>query len=105
MDEVTLKKIMRQKGLTLTDDKPLAQKGIILEDVFKIVLKPKDQSDRTSFRRIAKWVIGKCEDGSFDEFSIFKRVVDFALEATSPNCKNPAAVFTAILKKELGYKK
>lgn len=37
--------------------------------------------------------------------SIFRRVIDFALEASGPESRNPAAVFITILKKELGYLK
>jgi hypothetical protein len=39
----------------------------------------------------------------FDKDTIFRRVLDFALEASGPKSRSPAAVFMYILKKELGY--
>ena len=64
----------------------------------------KNQSDRTSFRNIANWLQSQVEAGEFDE-DIFHVVLNYAVEAAQPTSRNPAAVFTSILKKELGYRK
>jgi hypothetical protein len=63
------------------------------------------QSDRTSFQRISAWLVAKCSCGALDEHEAFARVLDFAREAANPKSRNPAAVFTSILKKEMGYPK
>ena len=66
-------------------------------------IRPKNRSDKTSFRNIANWLENMVEAGEFDE-KIFRVVLDYAAEAALPASRNPAAVFTAILKKELGTK-
>lgn len=105
MDEITLKQTMRQMGLDIAKEQPLESRALNFERALKIVIPPRDQSDRTSFRRIAGWLKEGCEAGRFHEHVIFRRVLDFAVEASGPGSRNPAAVFTSILKKELGYKK
>ena len=65
------------------------------------ILRPRSQSDRTCFRNVANWLVEGCATGRFDE-RIFERVLDYAREAKSG--RNPAAVFMALIKKELGYK-
>lgn len=66
------------------------------------LIPPRNQSDRTSFRNIANWCQGKIESGDYDE-DFPQVLIDFAVEAAQPTSRNPAAVFTSILKKELGY--
>jgi len=66
------------------------------------IIPPKDCSDRTAFRRVAKWLADECTQGRFD-VGIFPLVLDLAREAAGPECRRPAAVFMSLLKKELGY--
>ncbi len=64
------------------------------------IIKPRNQSDRTCFRNITNWLIVGCATGCFNG-EIFDRVLDYAREASTG--RNPAAVFMALIKKELGY--
>ena len=75
-----------------------------VERALQIVLPPKNRSDRTCFRNIAKWLMAGCDTGTFNEKVVFRLVLDFALEASGPKSRNPAAVFMSILKKELRYR-
>jgi len=84
-------------------DGELSQRIVHLEKALKIVIPPRSVSDRTCFRKVAKWLGEKCCAGRFNPDEILSRVLDFALEATSPGAKNPPAVFMSILKKELNY--
>ncbi|MCP4610503.1 MAG: hypothetical protein GY845_17480 [Planctomycetes bacterium] len=103
MDEVHLAKLMRSNGLDLNEAESLEEKCLIMERVLKYVLKPRNISDRTSIRNLIGWLKTKCEDGTFNDKAIFRRVIDFALEASGPKSKNQMAVFMSILKKEIRY--
>lgn len=76
---------------------------------FKQILRPRDQSDRTSLTRIADWLAEQCEAGKFDETAVFGQVLTWAQEVVTEKkakmIRNPWAVLMSILKKELGYKK
>jgi hypothetical protein len=65
------------------------------------IIKPRSQSDRTCFRNVTNWLMAGCANGRFNE-QIFGRVLDYAREASTG--RNPAAVFMALIKKELGYR-
>ena len=65
------------------------------------IIKPRNQSDRTCFRNITNWLIVGCANGRFNG-EIFDRVLDYAREASTG--RNPATVFMALIKKELGYR-
>jgi len=65
------------------------------------IIKPRSQSDRTCFRNVTNWLMAGCATGHFNE-EIFDRVLDYAREASTG--RKPAAVFMALIKKELGYK-
>ena len=65
------------------------------------LIMPRCQSDRTCFRNVTNWLVEGCATGRFDE-RIFERVLSYAREAKRG--RNPAAVFMAVIKKELGYK-
>ena len=65
------------------------------------IIKPRSQSDRTCFRNITSWLMSGCATGHFNE-EIFDRVLDYAREASTG--RKPAAVFMALIKKELGYR-
>jgi hypothetical protein len=102
MTESTLREIMRAERLSVREG-PDHQRISHFEKALKIVLPPRNQSDRTCFRNIAKWISEKYENGSFGLDELFSRIIDYALESTSPGAKNPPAVFMSILKKELNY--
>lgn len=67
------------------------------------IIKPKNQSDRTSFSDIAKWVTSQIEQGTFNA-DMPGKVIGFAREAAVANGKS-AAIFTAILQKNIGWHK
>jgi hypothetical protein len=73
------------------------------ECLIKIIV-PKSIGDRTCFRRISNWLTDGYKSGKFRR-EIFNIVLSFAKEASKPQCRNPAAVFVTILKKELRYLK
>lgn len=64
------------------------------------IIRPRSQSDRTCFRNVTNWLIEGIASGRFNE-QIFERVLDYAKEARGG--RKPAAVFMALLKKELNY--
>jgi len=103
MDEVKLKKVMLERGIDIINAETIEEKALQFERALRIIINPKNISDRTAFRQISHWITRKCNDGKFNENTIYRRVIDFALEASGPKSRNPAAVFTSILKKELGY--
>ncbi len=96
---------MRIAGIDLAGAVSLQEKQFAFDRALAILIRPRNQSDRTSFRKISRWLVENCQAEIFDENVIFRRVIDFALEASGPESRNPAAVFTSILKKELDYKK
>ena len=65
------------------------------------IIPPRSRSDRTCFHNITKWLAEGCACGRFND-EIYGRVLDYATEAQAG--QKPAAVFMALLKKELGYK-
>jgi hypothetical protein len=83
MDAITLRRRMQNAGIDLAGAALLTEKALEFP-----------QGNRLA---------DGCRSGIFDEHAIFRRVLDFALEASGPSCRNPAAVFTAIIKKEVGY--
>jgi hypothetical protein len=103
VNELELANRMKSLGLTIRGDQSLESRANSFERALKIVIPPRTQSDRTSWRNIRNWLVDGCRSEKFREHAIFKRVLDFALEASGPASKNPAAVFTYIMKKELNY--
>jgi uncharacterized protein YdaU (DUF1376 family) len=81
----------------------LAAKILSFNESLMQIIKPRSQSDRTSFRNISNWLMVKIHAGVFNE-QIILRVLEYAAEAVKGRSRNPAAVFISILKKELGYK-
>ena len=65
------------------------------------IIKPRNQSDRTCFRNITNWLMAGCAEGRFNN-EVFGRVLECAREASTG--RKPAAVFMALIKKELGYR-
>jgi uncharacterized protein YdaU (DUF1376 family) len=76
-------------------------RSIVFHEALRTLLKPRSQSDRTCFRNVTNWLIVEITKGKFNE-DIFARVLDYARE--SENARNPAAMFMALLKKELNYR-
>ncbi len=66
------------------------------------IIPPRSRSDRTCFHNVTQWLVEGVACGRFDN-EIFTRVLDFAKEARAG--QKPAAVFMALLKKELRYAK
>lgn len=81
----------------------LAAKILSFNESLMQIIKPRNQSDRTSFRNISNWLMVEIHAGVFNE-QIILRVLEYAAEAVKGRSRNPAAVFISILKKELGYK-
>ena len=104
MDTITLRSRMIDKGLTVREG-TITQRITHFEKTLRIIIPPKNQSDRTCFRKIANWLLEKCCCEIFCPDEALPRVIDFALEASGPESKNPHAVFMSILKKELNYPK
>jgi uncharacterized protein YdaU (DUF1376 family) len=73
------------------------------DQALRQIIRPLSQSDRTSFHNIGNWFVVNIHAGKFNE-GIFQRVLEYAAEAAKGRSRNPAAVFTSILKRELGYK-
>ena len=67
------------------------------------IIRPRNQSDRTSFRNICNWLTDEIQAGKFTD-DVLKQVLGYAREAGKGRSRNPPAVFTSILKRELGYK-
>ena len=103
MDALTLEKEMKRKKLDLKNAQTLEQKRMIFERSLKIVIPPKHYSDRVSFERISNWLADRCRYGDLDEQEVFSLALDFALEASGRTVRNPAAVFTYLMKRKLGY--
>ena len=75
--------------------------AIHFHDALVKLIRPKSQSDRTCFDNIMGWLVHHCIHGRFDP-TIFETVLDYTREARQG--RNPAAVFMALMKKELGYR-
>lgn len=73
-------------------------------ETLKTIIRPKDQSDRTTFRKIAEYLKTGIQENRYTT-RIFWLVLEFAKEAAGPNSRNPAAVFMKILKEEIDYGK
>jgi hypothetical protein len=79
-----------------------ARQALYFSEKLAQIIRPKNQSDRTGFRRITNWIMCGVKDKKFTP-EVWGVVLLFATEAAGPDSRNPAAVFTKILKEELGY--
>lgn len=75
-------------------------RGLRFNEALTGIIKPRNQSDRTCFANVTRWLLEGCVSGRFNDM-IFERVLGYAKEARRGH--NPAAVFMTILKKELNY--
>ena len=105
MDISELTAILRTRKLSLSNAENQFEQNHIFGQILRIILKPKNQGDRTSFRNLVNWISSKIEAGTYNSHSIYNIVIDYALEASGPQSRNSAAVFMSILKKELNYLK
>lgn len=106
MDEITLRDIMNQRGLSVVgigNSLTAGEKTANMVKALYIIIPPKSISDRTTMRNIVKFYSEKAKSEGQQPDSIFKILIDFALEASGPFSRIPIAVFVSILKKELGY--
>ena len=78
----------------------IRSRSLMFNEALINIIQPRSQSDRTCFRNITNWLIEGCARGRFNE-KIFDRVLDYAKEARTG--RKPAAVFMALMKKELDY--
>ncbi len=90
---------------TYTKERPLSSsnslRALSFNETLISIIKSRSKSDRTFFSNITNWLIAGCARGHFNN-EIFARVLDYAREAST--ARNPAAVFMALIKKELGYR-
>lgn len=75
-------------------------RALSFNEALSNIIRPRTRSDRTCFRNVTNWLVEGCARGRFT-IEIFERVLDYAKEARQG--QKPAAVFMALLKKELGY--
>ena len=88
-------------SLRTRPDKETHIRAFTFNEALMGIIKPRKQSDRTYFRNITNWLMTGCATGRFNS-EIFDRVLDYAREAAG--CRNPAAIFVSLLKKELDYR-
>lgn len=97
-----LRQLEREVSHKVPEGKSLAELTLWFNVQLKSIIRPRDISDRTSFRRIGNWISMGVRDERFGK-EMFEQVLLCAKEAAGPRSRNPAAVFTSIIKKELGY--
>jgi len=102
MDERDSLEKLRRAGINLKQGST-SQKGRMLNRALRVLLPPKDISDGTCWKNITKWAVTVANKEGNSEHELFSRIIDYAVEATGPGVRNPAAVFVSIMKKELGY--
>ena len=100
--EKKIAKLAKQRQYQVPEGKSLNELTFWFNAQLKSIIRPRDISDRTSFRRIGNWISMGIRDGDFGN-EMFETVLKYAKEAAGPKSRNPAAVFTSIIKKELGY--
>ena len=105
MEEIKLRQIMNKRNLAVIGDSvSVEDKVASMIKALYIIIPPKSVSDRTTIRNIVKHFSAMAKAKGQPPDSIFKILIDFALEASGPFSRVPAAVFMSILKKELGYR-
>ncbi len=85
-------------------EKELKHQAFEFIEALREIIRPRNQSDRTTFRRLSEFLTDGIKSGKYTE-AIFGLVLEFAKEAAGPTSRNPAAVFVTILKGEIGYGK
>lgn len=106
MDEIQLRKIMIERGMSVVgEDLSFYDKCRNMRQTLYIIIPPKSISDRTTLRNVVNHYAQIAKANGQPPDSVFKILIDYALEASGPFSRVPAAVFISILKKELGYLK
>jgi len=104
MEEIQLRRIMNERKLAVIGEEITAEeKTANMIKALYIIIPPKSVSDRTTIRNVVKHFSEMARSQGQQPDSIFKILIDFALEASGPFSRVPAAVFMSIIKKELGY--
>lgn len=98
------KTITQQANCKIDKSVSVEAQSLLFHERLTQIIRPRNQSDRTCFRRIANWITRGISDKKFTS-ETFEKVLEFAVEAAGPDSRNPAAVFMRILKTELGYAK
>jgi len=83
-------------------DIPLSKEGRSLYYSLITEIPPKNQSDRTSFRRMISWLEREVIAGRLCP-EVFRAVLTIAIETKCAEVKNRHAVFTAAFQREFGY--
>jgi len=102
MEARDLIKQMQAQGLTIRQG-TLAERADDCIEGVKLCIRPRTISDRTCLRNFRRWLLATLEAGVYPPDELLKRVIDHALEASRPECRNARAVFMSLVKKELGY--
>ena len=80
---------------------------MVFQEQFREILRPKDQSDRTTLSKLARWLGEECKAGRLDEDVVFSQVLCWAKEVRDGEkegtIRNAWAVLISILRKELGF--
>ena len=104
MEEITLRRIMIERGLTVVGDEITdEEKTSNMTKALYIIIPPKSVSDRTTLRNVVEFYSKTARSQGQPPDNMFKILIDFALEASGPFSRVPAAVFISILKKEFSY--
>lgn len=82
-------------------EKTLQYAGLRFLEALERTIPPRNRSDRTCNQNVTRWLISGCREKKFN-LEIFERVLDYAKEARAG--QKPAAVFMALLKKDLEYR-
>jgi uncharacterized protein YdaU (DUF1376 family) len=88
----------KERSLSFTSS--VRPRTLMFHEALINIIGARSQSDRTCFRNVTRWLIEGIASGRFNE-KIFDRVLDYAKEAR--NGRRPAAVFMALMKRELKY--
>ena len=102
MNRIELVRKMQAAGLTTLEGTIEARVRASMEAV-SLCIRPVSISDRTCLRKMTEWAIAACDSGRYCPEELLARIIDHALEASNPACRNPRAVFMSLMKKELHY--
>ncbi|MHC4462081.1 MAG: hypothetical protein ACYS6W_11180 [Planctomycetota bacterium] len=104
MTEVELRKIMLSKNLSVVGkDITSEEKRHNIIKTLHIIIPPRSPSDRVTFRNAVRYFYDAAISSGREPDDMFRILIDFAIEASGPRSRNPAAVFMSILKKEFNY--
>ena len=104
MDEKQLRNIMIERGLSVVGDElSFEDKCRNMRQTLYVIIPPRSIADRTTLRNVVENYAKIANDKGQPPDSVFKMLIDFALEASGPFSRVPAAVFISILKKEWNY--